>query len=129
MYTRNFLQEINATVCRVKYHSEQWHCGFGDNSSMDAHHTGAITTDLTVTASQFRTLAKEGSVTLKNETLEFKKRVKSTVVKQKDFSDDEADLGDKYKNERDSCGWVNLKTFEGHVQALCLKYVLRMARL
>ena len=58
MYTKHFRQEINATVCRVKYQSEQWHCGFGDDSSMDAHHTGGITKDLTVTASQCKTLAK-----------------------------------------------------------------------
>ena len=30
MYTKHFRQEINATVCRVKYQSEQWHCGFGE---------------------------------------------------------------------------------------------------
>ena len=35
MYTKHFRQEINATVCRVKYQSEQWHCGFGDHTSMD----------------------------------------------------------------------------------------------
>ena len=28
MYTKHFRQEVNATVCRVKYQSEQWHCGF-----------------------------------------------------------------------------------------------------
>ena len=48
---KTFRQEINATVCRVKYQSEQWHWGFGDDSSIDAHHAG-ITTDLTITASQ-----------------------------------------------------------------------------
>ena len=42
MYTKYFRQEINATVCRVKYRSEQWHCGFGDDSSMDAHDTGGM---------------------------------------------------------------------------------------
>ena len=31
MYTKHFRQEINATVCRVKYQSEQLHCGFGDD--------------------------------------------------------------------------------------------------
>ena len=36
MYTRHFRQEINATVRRVKYQSEQWHCAFGDDSSTDA---------------------------------------------------------------------------------------------
>ena len=55
MYTKHFRQEINATVCRVKHQSEQWHCGFGYDSSMDAHHTGGVTLDLTVTASQCRT--------------------------------------------------------------------------
>ena len=60
MYTKHFRQEINATVCRVKYQSEQWHCGFGDDSSMDVHHTGGITIDLTVAASQCRTLVKGG---------------------------------------------------------------------
>ena len=39
MYTKHFRQEINATVCRVKYANEHWRCGFGDDSSMDAHHT------------------------------------------------------------------------------------------
>ena len=36
MYTKHFWQEVNATFCRVKNQSEQWHCGFGDDSSMDA---------------------------------------------------------------------------------------------
>ena len=85
MYTKHFRQEINATVCRVKYQTEQWHCGFRDDSSMDAHHTGGIRIDLTVTASQCRTLAKGVSITLKDETLEFRKGVKTTVVKQEDF--------------------------------------------
>ena len=40
MHAKHFRQEINATVCRAKYQSEQWHCGFGDNWSMDAHHAG-----------------------------------------------------------------------------------------
>ena len=66
---------------------------------MDAHHTGGITIDLSVTATQCSTLAKRGSITLKDETLEFKKRVKITVVKHKDFDDDGADLSDKYRNE------------------------------
>ena len=35
MNTKHFPQEINATVCRVKYQSEQWHCDSGDDSSMD----------------------------------------------------------------------------------------------
>ena len=77
MYTKKFRQEINATVCRVEYQSEQWHCGFRDNSSMDAHQSGGKTIDLTVTASQCRTLANGGSITLKDETLEFKKGTKT----------------------------------------------------
>ena len=88
---------------------------------MDAHHTGGLKIDLTVTASQCRTLAKGGAITLKDETLEFRKRVNTTVVKQNDFDDDGADLSDKYKNECDSYGWVNCKTFEGHVQDVVLK--------
>ena len=66
IYTKHFRQEINATVCRVNYQSEQWHCGFGNDSSIDAHHTGGITIDSTVTASQCRTLARGGSITLKD---------------------------------------------------------------
>ena len=65
MHSKHFRQEINATVCRVKYQSEQWHCGFGDDSSMDAHHTGGKTIDLTVTVSQCRTLARGGLITSK----------------------------------------------------------------
>ena len=94
MYTKRFQQEINATVCRVKYHSEQWHCGFQDDSSKDAHHTGGITMDLTVKASQCRTLAPGGLTTLKDETLEFKKGIKTTVVRHKDFDTNAADLSD-----------------------------------
>ena len=45
MYTEHFRQEINATFCRVKYQCEPWHCGFGDDSSKDAHHTGGRTVD------------------------------------------------------------------------------------
>ena len=121
MYTKHFRPKINATFCRVKHQNEQWHCGFGDDSSIDAHHTGEITIDLTVTASQCTTLARGGSITLKNETLEFKKGVKTTVVKHKDFDDDGADLSDKYRNECDSCAWINHKTFEDHVQDVVLK--------
>ena len=121
MYIKHCRQEINATVCRVKYQSEPRHCGFGDDSSMDTHHTGGITTDLTVTAFQCRTLAKGGSITLKHETLEFKKGVKTTVIKHKHFDDDGTDLSDKYRNECDSYGWINCKTFEGHVQDVVLK--------
>ena len=116
MYTKHFRQEINATVCSVKYQSEQCHCVFGDDSSMHAHHTGGITKELTVTASQCRTSAKGGSITLKDETLEFKKGIKTTVVKHKDFDDDGADLSDKYRNECNSYGWVIRKTFECHVK-------------
>ena len=88
---------------------------------MDAHHTGGITINLTVTASQCKTLAKGGSITLKDETLEFKKGVKTTVVKRKKIDDDGADLSDKCRNECDSFGWINRKTFEGHVQHVLLK--------
>ena len=121
MYTKQFRQEINATACWVKYQNEQWHCGFADDSTMDAQHSGGITIDLTVTASQCITLANEGSITLRDEALEFEKETKTTVVKHKDFDDDGADLGDKYRNECDSYGWVNRKTFEGHVQDVVLK--------
>ena len=31
------------------------------------------------------------------------------------------DLSDKYRNECDAYGWVNRKTFEGHVQDVVLK--------
>ena len=66
MYKKHLRREINATVCRVKYQSEQSHCGFGDDSSMDSHHTGGIKIEITVTASQCRTLAKGGSINLKD---------------------------------------------------------------
>ena len=121
MYTKHFTQKINATVCRVKVQSEQWHCAFGDHSSTDARLTGAKTIDLTFTASQCRTLAKGGLITLKDETLEFKNGIKPTVVKHNGFDDDGADLSDQYRIECDSFGWVNRKTFEGHVQGVLLK--------
>ena len=79
MYTKHFRQEIIATVCRIKYQSEQWHCGCGDDSSMDAQHTGGKTIDLTVTAYHCRALAKGGSITLKDETFEFKKAFKKRL--------------------------------------------------
>ena len=41
MFTKHFRQEINAKVCRVKYQSEQGHCGSGDNSGMDATNPSA----------------------------------------------------------------------------------------
>ena len=62
MYAKHFWQEINATVCRDNYQSEQCYCGFGDDSSMDAHRAG-ITIELTVTTSQCRTLANGSSTT------------------------------------------------------------------
>ena len=85
MYTKHFRQEIKATVYRVNYQSEQWHCGFGDDSSMGTHHAGGETVDSNVTASQCRTIATGGSIVLKDETLEFKKGTKTTVVKKKEF--------------------------------------------
>ena len=66
-------------------------------------------------------LSKKRSITLNDETLEFKKGVKTTVVKQKDFDSDGADLCDKYRHECNSCGGVNRKTFDGHVQDVVLK--------
>ena len=41
--------------------------------------------------------------------------------KNKVSDDDAADLSDKYRNESDSYGWVNRKTFEGHVQDVVLR--------
>ena len=90
-----------------------------------SYHTGAITIDLTVTASQCRTSATGGSITLKDETLDFKEGVKTTVVKHKDFDDDGADLSDKYRNECDSYGWGDRKTFECHVQDVVLKVLTK----
>ena len=66
-------------------------------------------------------MARGGAINLKDETLEFKKRVKTTVAKNKDFDDDGADLGDKYRNECNSYGWINRKTFKSHVQDVVLK--------
>ena len=80
-----------------------------------------MTIDLTLTASQCRTLENGGSTTLRDETLEFKKGTKTTAVKHKDFDDDGADLSDKYRNECDSYEWINRKIFEGHVQDVVLK--------
>ena len=74
---------------------------------MDTHQTARVPIDLTVTASQCRFLARGVSTTLRDERFEFKKGVKTTVVKYKDFGDDGADLSDKYRNECDSYGWVN----------------------
>ena len=58
MYTKHFRQKINATVCSVKYQTEQRHCRFGDDSRVEAHHAG-ITIDLTVTASQYSEIIVE----------------------------------------------------------------------
>ena len=55
--SKHFRQEINATVGRVKHWSEEWHWVFRGDSGLDAHHAG-IKTDLTITASQCRTLTK-----------------------------------------------------------------------
>ena len=62
---------------------------------MDAHHGGGIKIDLTVTVSQCGTLANRSSIALKDETLEFKRVNKTTVVEQKDFDDKIADLNEK----------------------------------
>ena len=124
--TKYFRHEINATVCRVKYQSEHWHCGFGDDSSMDAHHTGGITIDLTFTESQCGTLARGGWITLKDETLEFKKGVKTTVVKHKDFDDDGAANTGMNATHMDGLIAKHLKVM---YKTSFLKYVLRMARL
>ena len=88
---------------------------------MDAHYKGGITIDLTVTASQCSFLANGGSITLKDETVEFKEGIKTTVVKRKDFDGNGADLSDEYRNQYNSYGWVKRKIFEGHVQDVVLK--------
>ena len=102
MYTKHCRQKIIATVCIVKYQIEKWHCGFQDDSSMDAHHAGGKTKDLTVTASRCRILVIGCSITLKDETLKLKKGIESLVVKQEDFDDDGADLSHKYRNKCNS---------------------------
>ena len=128
MYTKHFRQEIDAIVCRDKYQSEQWHCGFGDDSSLDSHHAG-MTIDLNVTAFQCRTLANGSQITLKDETLEFKNGIKTTVVKQKDFDEKGADLPNRYQYDCNSDRWVNRKTFDGHVQDVTLKVRSKDAKL
>ena len=87
---------------------------------MDAHHAAGFTIDLTVTAPQCRTLSNGGSITLKDATLVFKKGTKTTVVKKK-LEDNGADRSEKYRIECNSYGWVNRRTFEGHVQDVVLK--------
>ena len=56
------------------------------------------------------------------------KGVRTTLVKHKDFDDDGADLSDKYRNECGSYGWIDRKTFEGHVQDVVLKVRTKMAK-
>ena len=42
-------------------------------------------------------------------------------MKQKVFDNNGADLGDKYRKECDSFGWVNRKTLQGHVKDVTFK--------
>ena len=120
MYTKHFRQQTNATVCRVKYHSEQRHCVSGDDSGMDAHHAG-IPIDLTVTASQCKIPANGRSNLFKRWNTRVHEGNQNNGSETKDFDDDGVNLSDKYKIELDSFGQVNHKTFEGHVQDVTLR--------
>ena len=48
-------------------------------------------------------------------------RSQNNGCKIKDFDNDGADLSDKYTSQCDSYGWVNRKTFEGHVRDVVLE--------
>ena len=80
LYTKHFRKELNATKCRIKHQREKWHCGHNDHSSID-HTIAGMTSDLTISPKQCRSLAKGKSIYLADQFLAVEYVTKNPIVK------------------------------------------------
>ena len=80
LYTKHFLRTINATMCRVKHQSEEWHCGHHDHFSMSILHNG-ITSDLSLSPETCKAMGEGKEVIIHGQLLRFKKGVKQVPTR------------------------------------------------
>ena len=78
--TKHFRRTINATMCRVKHQSEEWHCGYHDHSSMSTLHDG-ITSDLSLSPETCKAMGEGKEVRILGQPLKFKKGVKQVQTR------------------------------------------------
>ena len=80
LYTKHFRRTINATMCRVKHQSEEWHCGHNDHSSMSILHNG-ITSDISLSPETCKAMGEGKEVMIHGQPLKFKKGVKQVQTR------------------------------------------------
>ena len=77
MYTKHFRIEVNATICRIRYQRNRFHCGKHGNSSMVIEQPQK-TSDIDVTPEQCKQASEGRSLTLSDYKLTFEKGKKET---------------------------------------------------
>ena len=116
LYTKHFRRTINATMCRVKHQSEEWHCGYHDHSSMSILHDG-ITSDLSLSPETCKAMGEGKEVIIHGQPLKFKKGVKQVQTRNAKYGKSWDGVRDPdTRNECKTGGWIKRETFESHIQ-------------
>ena len=130
LYTKHFRKTINATMCRLKMHTEQWHCGSRDHSSMDMLHPG-ITSDLTILPADCKAMGEGKRVRFNNQELTFIKGKEQTFVLHGKFGKDQVWDGERDTTTRNECrvgGWIRRETFQANIQDVELNVKMKGGR-
>ena len=80
LYTSHFRRIINATMCRVKHQSEEWHCCHHDHSSMSILHNGG-TSDLSLSPGTCKAMGEGREVIIDGQSLKFTKSMKQVQTR------------------------------------------------
>ena len=116
LYTKHFCRTINATMCHVIHHSEKWHCGHYDHSSMSILHNG-ITSCLSGSPETCKAMGEGREVIIHGQSLKFtkgRKQVQTRHAKYGNGWDGKLDLDTS--NECKSGRWIKREMFESHMQ-------------
>ena len=116
LYQRHYRTKVNATMCRIKRQSTRWFFNSFDLSGMDARQN-VITTDLSLSADQFKSAADTGYLNLGYASvgsIPFKFSVKTITNVHAGKVD-----GINH-NERDGRSSIKLDSFETYLQNVTL---------
>ena len=114
MYTKQFRNEINAIICRIKHQRNKLYCGMHDHTSMDIEQP-QITSDIDLTAEPCKQETEGRSLNLFDHKLTFEKGKKETHHKWT------GNVDGGNRNEREGYEWITKDTFESHIQDITLK--------
>ena len=115
LYTKHFRRTINATMCRGKHQSEEWHCGYHDYFSMAIPHNG-ITSDLSLSPETCKAMGEGKEGIIHGQSLKFKKRVKQEQTTNAKHGKSWDGICDPYtRNECKTGGWIKREIFDSHI--------------